>query len=1104
MRLVIGSSLKFRALVVAIAAGLMVFGVAQLRNTPVDVLPEFTPPYVEIQTEALGLSATEVEDLITTPMEADLLNGVGGLHTIRSKSIPGLSSIVLVFERGTDIMGARQLVQERLIGVRALPNVAKAPVMLQPLSSTSRVIMIGLDSSELSPIQRSILARWTIRPRLMGVPGVANVAIWGQREQQMQVQVDPERLRERGVTLDQVIRTTGNAQFVSPLSFLKASTPGAGGFIDTPNQRLQVRHVLPIATPAALSRVPLEDTGGKLALGDVAKVVEDHQPLIGDAVVNDGDGLLLVVEKLPGANTLAVTRGVDEALAALRPGLSGMEVDPSIFRPATFIQEAIDNLGLALLIGGGLLALFLVAFLFEWRTVVVSLAAMALSLVAAGLVIALRGATMNAVLLAGLVVAVGIVVDDAVADTENIWRHLRRRRSEGSGQSTAAIVLEGALEIRRPLVYATLIVLLALLPVLFLEGVAGEFFEPLAVSYALAALASMAVALTVTPALSLLLVPKGLDHRASPVARRLKRRYRAALAKVIQRPGRVLAAVAVVALVGLAAAPALGGPLLPSFKERDLLIRVEGAPGTSRPEINRVAARVSRELRALPGVRDVGGHVGRAVTSDQVVGINSGEIWVSIDPGADYDVTTASIRRVVAGYPGLDSDVLTYSEQRIRDIGAVQGGEQAQSEGTDVVEVLRGVADEPIVVRVYGGTDENVLRAKADEVKRLLSKVDGVVDPQVELPVEEPILSIEVELAAARRYGIKPGDVRRAASFLVQGIQVGALFERQKVFDVVVVGTPDTRHSVNSVRNLLVDTPGGGRVRLDEVADVSMVSSPNSIKREAVSRHIDVGAGISGRDLGPIADDIERRLRDVSFPLEYHAEVLESSTEREPGPGWFIGVVIAAALGIVLLLQAALGRWPLALAFALVLPVALVGGALAAWADGGAISVGSLMGFLTVFAIAVRNGVVLISHYQELERSEDEPVGTGLILRGARERAPHILLTALGTGLLILPLVLFGSIAGYELVHPAAVVILGGLVTSTLLTLFVVPSLYFRFGLGSAPDTMPDIGRIVTASDSKPSRNGAREGEPEPASPPVTASGTAGPASTVPADGAGT
>jgi len=1037
MRWIVRSSLKFRLLVVALAAALLAVGVSQLRAMPVDVLPEFGPPTVEIQTEALGLSAAEVEQLITVPLEQDLLNGVAFLDDIRSESVPGLSRILLVFEPGTDIFRARQVVAERMTQAHALPHVSKPPAMLQPLSSTNRVMMIGATSKSVSPIDMSLLARWTIVPRLTAVPGVANVSIWGQRDRQLQVQVDPERLNDLNVSLGQVIETAGNALWVSPLTFIEASTPGTGGFIDTPNQRLGIQHISPIRTPADLAQVRLEDANGrKLALGDVASVVEDHQPLIGDAVVKDGRGLLFVVEKFPGANTLDVTRGVEDAIAALQPGLSGIEFDASVYRPAFSIEKAIDNLRLALIIGAVLLLLALGAFLFRWRTALISLVAIPLSLVVGALVLYALGESMNAMVLAGLVAALVLVIDDAVVDVDNIARRLRRHREEGSGKSTAAIVVEASLEVRSAVLYGVLIVALAVLPVFFLEGLAGSFFPEIAIAYLVALAASMLVALTVTPALSVLLLStRPVERGESPLVAWLQRRYQAVLARIVDRPRFAYLAAGAVVVAAIAAGPFFGQSLLPTFKESELLIRWDGAPGTSLPEMNRITARASRELRSIDGVRDVGAHVGRAVTADQVVGVNSGEIWVSIDPGR-YDATVASVKQVVAGYPGLARDVQTYSNERVH-------------------AVLSG-ADEDLVVRIYG-EDLSVLRRKANEVKRALSEVEGLADEHVQLAAVEPTLKIETDLAAAQRYGIKPGDVRRAAATLLSGIGVGSLFEEQKVFDVVVWGVPDVRRSLTSVRQLLIDTPGGGHVRLGEVADVRIAANPAVIQRQAVSRYVDVAANVNG-DRGSAAHDVRQALQKVDFPLEYHSVVLAAEEQPE---GRLILIGIAAAIGIFLLLQAVFGSWRLATLSFFTFPVAVAGGVLAALADGGKLSFGSYMGLFVVFGLAVRNGILLLSRYRQLEQHEGEAFGTQLVLRAARERFSPILTTALAAGLVLTPLVIAGPIAGYEVVHPMAVVILGGLVTSTFLNLFLVPTVYLRFGSRPEPETSPSLAAVL-------------------------------------------
>ena len=1030
MRWIVGSSLRFRGLVVALAVAILALGITQLRDMSVDVLPEFGPTTVEVQTEALGLSAPEVEQLITVPMEQDLLNGVAFLDDIRSESVPGLSRILMIFEPGTSIFRARQAVAERLTQAHALPNVSKPPQMLQPVSSTNRVLMVGVSSQSTSAIEMSVLARWTIVPRLMGVPGVANVAIWGQRDRQLQVQVDPERLRDRNVSLSQVIESTGNALWFSPLSFVEASTPGTGGFIDTANQRLGIQHFSPITTAATLSQVALEDTNGRrLQLGDVASVVENHQPLIGDAVVKNGRGLVLVVEKFPDASALDVTRGVEDAIDSMRPGLSGLEFDTTVYRPASYIDKAISNVRLALIAAAVLLALVFTAFLGRWRAAVVGLVTIPLSIITGALVLYALGKTMNAMVLAGLVAALVLVIDEAVVDIDNITRRLRRHREEGSDKSIAAIILEASVEMRSVVVYGTLIVTLAVVPVFFLESVSGEFFPSIAVAFLLALGASMLVALTVAPALSLLLLSRTPRERGeSLLVRWFQRGYERVLTRIIREPYPVYLLAGVLVLAGIAAGPHLRQSLLPRFKETQLLIRWDGAPGTSLPEMNRITRLATREVRSIDGVRNVGAHVGRAVTADQVVGVNSAEIWASIDPSADYDATLASVKAAVAGYPGLSRAVETYSNERVR-------------------EVLPS-ADADLVVRIYG-EDFSVLGTKANEVRHVLTGVDGLVDEHVRRAATEPTLEIKVDLASAERYGIKPGDVRRAAATLLSGIAAGSLFEQQKVFDVVVWGTPETRSSLTSIRRLLIDTPEGGHVRLGQVAHVGIVPSPTVIRRQAVSRYVDVAANVSGRDPAAAARDVKRRLEQVDFPLEFHPEVL--AAEGQP-QGRLISIGIAAAIGILLLLQAVFGSWRLATLSLLTLPIAVVGGVLAAMADGRTLSFGSYLGLLVVFGLAARHSILLINRYRRLEQSEGEAFGPGLVLRGARERLSPTLMTTTAAALALLPLVIAGPIAGFEIVHPLAVVVLGGLVTSTLLSLFVIPTLYLRFGSSPEPE----------------------------------------------------
>ncbi len=1038
MRWIIGSSLRFRFLVIAIAAGMMYLGIEQLRQLPVDVFPEFAPPLVEIQTPCLGLSSTEVEALVTLPLE-EALTGLPGLDIMRSKSVEQLSAIKMIFKPGTDLLLARQMVQERVSVVTpTLPRWASPPVMLPPLSATSRMMKIGISSDSLSVIELSMITYWTIRQRLLHVPGVANVAMWGERLQMLQVHVVPELLKEHGVTLTDVMTATGDALETGLLTFSKGHHVGTGGWIDTPNQRLQIRHVLPIVykkddvTPDALANVPVAVKKGKpLLLKDVAEVVVDHQPMIGDSIIDEGPGLLLIVEKFPWANTLQVTKGVEDALDVLRPGLPNVKIDHTIFRPATFIETSIDNLTRAMLISVVLMVLMLVAFLYEWRVALISVVAMPLSLAAAGLVLYLRGATINVMILAGFVIALGDIVDDAIIDIENVVRRLRQHRKEGSNKSMASIIVEASLEVRSAIVYATLIEVLAIVPLFFMEGLSGAFFKPLALSYALALLASMVVALTVTPAMALILLRNAqLESRESPIVPWLQRSYEAILSRIIRRPRRVHAAVGVMVLAGLAVWPWLGQSLLPSFKERDFLMHWLTKPGTSWPEMNRITIQASNELRSIPGVRNFGAHIGQALIMDEVVGMYFGENWISVDPSVDYNETVAKIQATVDGYPGLYRDVQTYLKERIR-------------------EVLTG-SSEAIVVRIYGH-DLRVLRETASKVRDAMAGIKGLIDLHVELHEEIPQIEVKVDLAKAQEYGIKPGDVRRAATTLVAGEEAGDIHIAHRTYDVNVWSIPRARNSLTDIREMLIDTPGGGHVQLQDVADVRVAPTPNIVSHENLKRRLDVRANVSGRDLGSAVADVERRLQEVKFPLGYYPGLIGEYKERQAAQRSILIVSVVAVIGIFLILQVSFGSWRLATLSFLTLPSALVGGVLAAYLGDRIISLGSLVGFLTILGMAARNGIMLIDHFQHLERYEGETFGPGLVLRGARERISPIMMTVLTTAAAIVPLVAAGSIPGHEIEHPLAVVVLGGLVTSTLLNLFVVPSLYLRFGKDRNP-----------------------------------------------------
>jgi Cu/Ag efflux pump CusA len=1001
---IIGSGLRFGRLVVALAIGLTVIGIAQLRSAPVGVYPEFMPPSVEIQTEALGLSAAEVEQLITLGLEQDLLNGVPWLDRIHSSSMPGLSVIDLTFQPGTDLYAARQQVQERMTQAHALPNVGSPPIMIQPTAAEGRIAMIRLSSSSVSPIDMSVLARWKIKPRLMGVPGVANVAIYGQRDRQLQVQVDPKKLRAEHVTLTQLIETAGNALWVSPLTFVEASTPGTGGFFESANQRLSVQHISPISTPQQLAAVPVQDSG-KLRLGDVANVIEDHQPLIGDTVPNGHPSLFLVIEKFPGADTLQVTRDVEAAMADMAPGLKGIAIDTQGYRPAGFIEAALRNAGWAALIGFMLLIALLLAMFGSWRPALIGAIVLPVSLTMAAYVLYLQGTTFTTITLLGLAAAVCIVVDDVITDI-NTTRGITAEGTEGETPVRAAFSA-----VRGPLVFATLALLLGTVPFLFLGSVVTAFSRPLVLAFALAVLASMVVSFLLTPTLGVLLLrgPHGRQgaRRPGPLDRGTRRIFDRGFA-AIARPGRAwaLAGVLVLALLAIIPQTSPNSSVLPALQDRNLLLHVEAAPGTSLIEMDRITATAGNELQTLPGVKSVGTHVGRAIGSDQLTNVNSAEVWITLDDRADYARTKAAITTVMHGYPGLRTDLVTYPGDRVGQVTADQRDD--------------------LLVRVYGA-DLNVLQQKAGDVRAMLTRVSGVANPAVRPIPQQPTVAVKVNLAAAQKYGLRPGDIRRDATTLTSGLIVGNLYEQSKIFDVVIWGAPQTRSNLTELGNMLIDTPGGGQVALRDVASLTVRSEPAAIVHDDVLRSVEVTARVTG-DPSEVAAAVRAQIARMPMPYEYHAEVFGSATIRSSDETRGLAYGAVALVGIFLLLQAAVASWRRAGLMLVSLPLSAAGGVLTAPLAGGISNIASLTGLFAVMALALRACVLL-----------GRRIDSGV--EAARERTVAVLQTALATAAVMVPAAFMSSGPGLELLHPLAVTMLGGLVTLLLVQGLLLPAL---------------------------------------------------------------
>jgi Cu/Ag efflux pump CusA len=1046
VRSVIAASVRFRFLVISFACGFIALAIAWLPEMHSDVLPETSPVTVRIQTEAAGLSAPEVESLVTVPLEKNLLEGVMGVTDVTSDSIAGLSQIELDFAPGTNLYQARQLVQERLTQSFVLPNVSKPPVLLQPVSSTGNVMLIGLTSRQLSLVDLSVLARWTVVPRLLGVPGVAEVSTFGQADRQLQVLVDPARLAAHHITLAQIIETAGDAQLVSPLSYLEGSTPGTGGFLEGPNQRITIQPVLPFGTPANLGQVPVAETSGPrpVPLGSVTDIVVGHQPLIGDALVRGQPGLVLVVQKLPSASVLAVTDGLNQALAQLQPSLPGMQVDASLFRPASYLDSALHNLGVALIAATILAALALFALLLSLRLAVIALIATAMSLLAGTLALYLLGYTFNAMVTLGLLLALAVVAAEGAGTAHRLMTRLRTGAQDGSRPSGASLAIAACGELRGQLCIATVAVLTAAVPVALASGPTGAFLRPMALAFTLAVAASMVVALTVTPALAAVLLGGdrtpgrggGLASVASRLAPGLGKTYRAALRRALRMPRWGLA---VLCLAGLGALGAVSvmhpGP--PQFQDRNLVISWTGAPGMSLPELDRLAARTSQELAALPAVGDVGATVGRAVSSDQIVSTNSAEIWVTIKPGAPYGSAVAQVSAIAAGMPGVAGTVSTYESDSLDDVLAAP--------------------PTALTVRLYG-SDYGELAQLGRQVQAVMSRAGGLGPAELLLPGGQPGLNVAVNLAAATRNGVKPGDIRREAATLLSGLTVGNFFEQQKVFDVVVWGTPAVRSSLTSVSNLLLDTVNGGHARLGSLARVSITAEPEDIRHDETSLYLDVTARLSAGSLGSAGAAVASGLRGISFPLGYYAVVEGGPSNPAISGARLAGYAIAVLIAILLLAQAATGSWRLALLVLAALPVPVAAGVLTALALGAQDSLAATAGLLGVFAIAAYQAFGVTAAIRRAHLADRGQLTQRLLVAAAADASGPVITAAAMAVAALLTFIAIGDAAGNELLHTAAAVILAGLIVAVLLNTLVLPVACLRFGPVGVPEPDQDAG----------------------------------------------
>jgi CzcA family heavy metal efflux pump len=1023
-------SLRHRGVVVALGIIVIAYGLYVTTRTQLDVFPEFAPPQVVIQTEAPGLSSEEVEQLITLPVETGL-NGTPGLKTIRSQSIQGLSIVTLVFRDNTDIFRDRQMVTERLGEIVGRLPQGAGPPRLGPLtSSTSLVLVMGLTATNRTSMDLRTFADWTLRPYLLSVPGVAKVDVFGGDVRQLQIQVNPDRLRAYGLSLNDVLAAAQQATGVR-----------GAGYVENANQRIVIHTVGQALTPQQLGEVTLasrEDVS--MRLKDVADVREAAAPKFGDAQINGQSGVVLLAYAQYQANTLDVTRALESALQQMKPALAAekMDLNASLFRPANFIEASLRNVNFSLLIGGALVAAVLFLFLLDWRTALISFVSIPLSLLAAMIVLNWAGVSINTITLGGFAIAIGVVVDDAIIDVENILRRLRENSTLPQPRSLFSVVLAASLEVRSAVVYATFIVALVFLPVLTMGGVQGRLFAPLGISFILAILASLVVALTITPALCLLILSKVQPHVEPDYVRRLKERHRHWLDALNRRPRTVIGIALAVCLGALATLPFFGGEFMPDLQEGHYVVHMAAAPGTSLAESIRLGKLVTAELLKNPHVRSVEQQAGRAENGEDPFGPNYSELHVDLRPlhGEDADKTAAEIRAALGKFPGLTFTVQSFLAERME-------------------ETISGTTAQ-FVIDIFGD-NLNQLDQTAAQARQILEKIPGAVDVNITAQPGLPEMTVRLWPDRLLQFGFRPTEVLDAIQTAYEGTTVSQIYEGNRVFDVAVILDEKDRQNPETVGSLPLRNAAGTVVPLRALADVHLRSGRYGVMHEGAQRLQQVTGNVAGRDAASFASEVKQKIAaQISFPPGIFPVFTGAAQAETQARHDLLVHSLLAGMGIALLLAMLFGSTRNVLLILANLPFALVGGVLAVFASGGSLSVGSLVGFVTLFGITMRNSILLISHYEHLVREEGMAWGLAAAIRGASERLLPILMTATVTGLGLLPLAIGTGEAGREIEGPMAIVILGGLMTSTALNLLVLPTLALRFGRFDLQNKIPN------------------------------------------------
>jgi CzcA family heavy metal efflux pump len=1032
---IVRHSLQFRGVVLTLAAILLAYGCYVVSQVKLDVFPEFVQPQVTVQTEAPGLAPEQVEVLVTRPVES-AVTGAGNLESVRSESIQGLSIITAVFKEGANIFTARQMLGEKIAEIATeLPAGVKSPKMSPLTSSTMDLLKIGLVSDKLSPMKLRTFADWTLRPRMLAVPGVARAIVFGGEVRQLQVQVNPERLFAFDLSLKEVLDAAKSATGVR-----------GAGFVETAAQRILIQSEGQSLTPEQLGNVVIaQHNGTSVRLKDVAHVAEGPEPKFGDSLIMGRPGVLIAFASQFGSNTMEVTHDLEAALDEMKPTFAaqGITVYPRMHRPATFIENAIHNINHSLILGGILVAVVLVLFLLDLRIAFISFVSIPLSLLASVIVLDAFGVTINTITLGGFAVAIGVVVDDAIIDVENILRRLRENLHAAKPRPLFDVVLDASLEVRSAVVYATFIVAMVFLPVLMMTGLQGRFFAPLGVAFILATMASLLVALTLTPALCFAMLSRVQPHEEPRYIRWLKSVHAGALRRFSKRRWLLIGAALALFAVSLATIPFFGTQFLPEFREGHFVLHVTTAPGTSLAEMLRLGKHLHEELAKIDGIATIEQQIGRAEQGEDTWPPNISEFHIELKPatsGGDQEKIEREIRDTLEKFPGIDSETMTFLGDRLS-------------------ETISGEV-EPVVVNVFG-EDLDTIDAKANEVARALKSVPGAREVKLKAPPGAPRMAVRLRGDRLTQFGFRPLEVLEAIETAFQGAIVAQVYEGPRLFDVAVVLDATSRRDPEGIGALMLANADGVRLPLRQLAEIFPTSGRHTIQHEGARRRQIVTCN-PDRDVGAFVDDAKKAIAEkVKFPAGVYPTFTGAAEQTKKAWRELVIHSLIAGAAVVLLLSVVF-RNPRNLALVLAnVPFALVGGLLAAFAFGAfefftgpheagakiaTLSLGSLVGFVTLFGITMRNSIMLISHYEHLVTSEGMEWNLDCAIRGASERLLPIVMTALVTALGLLPLAIGTGEAGREIEGPMAIVILGGLFTSTALNLLVLPALALRFG----------------------------------------------------------